>query len=194
MADSTRTGFLRDDATQALRVVGYSDRDNGRSSLQLPVMPGSSSAFAASAKTIYLRVVPSRTMTIVNIAHVVGVAAGVDDTVEYGFMSAAGVRIVTTGAVAGKLNATGVKVTPITATILLPGTVYYLAMATTAPGGTAAQLCGRNMAFASCWDLTGATVPNVEAANENAVTAIPATMGALSAQITGYPNIDLREV
>lgn len=169
-------------------------RSNGQLGLHLPSLAGSGTNYAAAARTLYYRLVPSRPMSIVGASYTTIVAAASNDTIEIGFMSAAGARIVTSGAVAGKLNpAAGVQTVSLTATLLLPGLVYYFALATTAPGGTASQLCARGQSGAACWDIAGAAIPAVECANENAVTAIPATMGTLSAQVAAYPHIFLRE-
>lgn len=169
-------------------------RANGQPGLHLPSLAGSSTTVAGAARTFYERFVPSRPMTIIGVSVVTIVAAGANDTIEVGIMSAAGARLVTSGAVAGKLNAVaGVQTVTLSPIVLQPGTAYYLAVALTAPGGTAAQLCARGQGGAACWDIAGAAIPAVECANENAVTAIPATIGTLSAQTAAYPNLFIRE-
>lgn len=176
--------------------VSLVDRDEGRPGLLLPRASGSSTTVAQTAKTMYQRFVPSRRMTIRNFLFVTVVAAGANDTIEFGFMDGVtGNRIATSGAVAGKLNAAaGVQVVPITPTLLQPGTIYYSAMALPAPGGTAAQLCGMGMSSAACWDIAGIAKPDAIVAYENGVAAIPATMGALTApNVTAHPFLYMRE-
>lgn len=174
-------------------LTGLGGPENGQAGIVAPVL-GGSATYSGAARTVYLRFVPSRVMTIVGASFATIVAAAANDTIELGIMDSAGSRMVTSGAVAGVLNtAAGAKTVNFAATDLTPGAVYYAAMATTAPGGAAAQLCARNLAGGACWELAGATFPTVECATESAVTAIPATAGALTANIAAYPHLFLRE-
>lgn len=120
---------------------GY-DRDFGLPGILGPTgveWPSTTGALQANRASL-LRICPSRIMRIKSIRFVVTTAAGADDACDVGIYDSTGTKIVSSGAVTGKLNSVGVKVVEIAETTLEPNKVYFLALSCGAIGGTAASV------------------------------------------------------
>lgn len=119
---------------------------------------------------------PQRDMVVTSIAFSVSVAAGSDDEVCVGIYDDAGTRLVTSGAVTGKLNgSTGRKTVTITATTLRAGKAYYLGISTGTQGSTAATLGSVTPASAGAGALFGTTIGLVETDAANSAHPLPST-------------------
>lgn len=129
------------------------------------------------------RFVPRRTIVVTKIGFSVTNAATNNDSIDVGLYDAAGNRLVSSGATAGKVNgATGKQTIDITATTLSPGVVYYAGLAYGTVGGTAATIsavsptaAGINLMWGS-----GAGVQEISASNSGATLPATADWGVSS--------------
>jgi hypothetical protein len=135
-----------------------------------------STAALVSGRAYLVRLCPSRDMTIGSIAFAVATASGTNDPVDVGIYDAGLVRLVSSGAVTGKLNSTGPKTVPVASTALTAGAVYYVALsaASTATVGTL------SMANSNMVQLFGAGVPTVEMDRSSTDTIHPLTASITS--------------
>jgi len=139
------------------------------------LVAGSGGVALTGSRAYYARFVPTRNLAVSKIAFATSVAAGANDNVDVGIYNAAGERIVSSGATAGKLNASaGVQTVSITETALTAGTVYYAALACGALGGTAATVI-MTAAGAGSGDLFGTAVGTVITGVQNSAATLPAT-------------------
>jgi hypothetical protein len=97
-----------------------------------------------------------RTLTINSISFRVATASGTNDNVDVGIYDDAGNRLVSSGAVASKLNSTGTKNVPITATKLTVGKDYYAVIsapstATLVFAATIGDAFGTTMGLSESW-------------------------------------------
>lgn len=149
----------------------YVDRDNGQAGMMTPSGNTNRTGTALVSGRAYLgRFVPSRKMQITRIVFRVSAASATDDPVDVGIYSAAGVKLVSSGAVSGLLNTAGTKAVVVTATALEPGVVYYSALAATSTAGV--HLSG------VAGDVYGTAMPLLEGAVKDASYPLPATISA----------------
>ena len=183
--------------TSYLYASGYGVRggNDGQAGMYAPGAPGWTNAgFGPSANTAYfLRVVPSRQMTITSIAYGVTVAATVDDACDVGIYDATLTRLVSAGAAAGRMNSTGIKNIAITATTLAAGSAYYAAYSYGAIGGVVGQVSGGNYGALEKVQLFGATAGLIEACNKGSSHPLPAGPVASPAASSLVPVLALRE-
>lgn len=138
------------------------------------------------------RFVPVVTKKITVVAFAVATAATNDDSCDVGIYDAAGNRLTSSGATAGKLNATGVK------TIALPytlkrGTAYYAAFAYGAVGGTAATVATVLISSGNFGiQLFGATVGTMEVYQKDTSYPLPSSISS-PATASQVPLLALRE-
>lgn len=116
-----------------LRITGapVSGTDAGFAGAIAPTFPGfSHTTRSLTANTgFFSRLVVTRQMTVTKIAFVVTTVDAGNPNVDVGVYDAAGARLASSGAVAGKLTATGVSVVDLTAPVTLTaGTVYYVGL------------------------------------------------------------------
>lgn len=160
------------------------DRDNGQVGMYAPsspcFLPGALTLVANQGRAS--RFVPSRNMTVTKIAFAVTTAAGSDDPVDVGIYSAAGAKLVSTGATTGQLNTIGPKSLTVTATTLVARTAYYVALSCGAIGTTAAIVIGASAAGIQAAQLFGTTIGLVEVDAASSVHPLPSTwtVGAIS--------------
>lgn len=157
------------------------DRDDGQSGILAPNDPGVSagSLTAVTTNAYFSRFVPSRSMTIVNIAFAVTTAASVDDPCDVGIYTVSGAnltRVVSAGATSGKLNAGGRQSIAITATTLAAGTVYYAGISFGTIGGTAAVVGGANLGGSAQNTLLGTALPSIVGVAKAASHPLPASV------------------
>lgn len=143
------------------------------------------------------RFVPQRNMTINTLSFAVTTAAGSDDAVDvgiYGPNSSAGVltRLVSKGATTGLLNSTGVKTVSITATKLVAGTVYYVALSCGTIGTTAATIASNGMNSTIVNALMGSGVPLMIVGSKATSHPLPSTISGPSNATQG-PNMGVLE-
>lgn len=174
----TRRARLTSGTGQTTTTLVPFDKSNGQAGMYAPSgMFWLPSAFAVAANAGKIaRFVPSRNMTITNIAFAV-TAVTIGDTanpnVDVGIYTAALAKIVTSGATAGKLTTTGVKQVTITTTALTAGTVYYAGISVGAIGTTTASIMGVSPASLSTAQLFGATAGLCELDSANTVHPLP---------------------
>ena len=132
-------------APTKLAISSY-DRDNGQTGLIAPTSRVLTTATLAlssgnAGRAWIARIVPSRAMSITKITFITTVAASLADECCVALYSAAYDRLVTSGAVTNKLNASaGVQDITITSTPLTAGTPYYVAFSYGTVTGTAATV------------------------------------------------------
>lgn len=142
------------------------------------------------------RFVPTRPVACIKIAFTVVTAASANDSIDVGIYTVSGstlTKLASSGSTAGKVNAgTGVFSINVTAN-LIPGTVYYAAIAYPAPGGTAAVFQGRSWSATANALLFGATAGTAEtgtaAGSPPLATSYTPTWGGLA----GTPILVVRE-
>lgn len=183
------------DLTIKQRELRNVDRDNGQAGMYAPSAPGWTGAgLGLTANTaIWARVVPSRDMTITQLAFAVSTAAGSDDACDVGIYDANLQRIVSSGATAGKLNSVGVKTVAFAATTLKAGTVYYVAISCGAVGTTAATIRGASWAATEATQLFGTGVGVAEAFLKAASHPLPAGPVAAPTATSLAPAMAVRE-
>lgn len=143
------------------------------------------------------RFVPQRNMVVSTLVLTVTTLASADDAIDVGIysMRAAGglARLVSKGATTGLVNSTGRKTISITATKLVAGTVYYVAISCGTLGGTAAvvQAAGFNNADAN--KLMGTTAPNALALSKATSHPLPDPLTSLSASVVSGPKMGVLE-
>lgn len=170
------------------------DKDNKQQGLYVPIHPGgaSNNITLVANRGWAMRFVPSRAMTIQSIAFSVFTAAGSNDNADVGiYDSALATKLVSSGATAGKLNATGVQSIAVTATTLSPGVVYYAAFSSGAIGTTAGAVAGASIGSGAVASLFGATAGLIDIALNNAAHPLGATFAPSLAG--NYPILALRE-
>jgi hypothetical protein len=123
-------------------------------------------------------------MLIQAIGFRVTTASGTDDACDVGLYSAAGARLVSSGALTGYLNSTGQKTVPVTPTLLTAGQVYYAALST---ASTASVRHGTVLA-----DAFGSAIPAVESGYAASNHPLPSTIPALTVS-DAPPLLVLRE-
>lgn len=155
---------LKDDPSYPAYAFGP---ENGQAGLVGPTGVNATCAVLsmAGSNTYYARVVPSRRMRITKIRFRLMTAAGADDAVSVAIMNSVGQKMASRDFITGLLNgATGYKDVSFTDPVTLEaGKIYYFALATTAPGGTAAQLLSVNPGAAERWALFGTTPGTADA-------------------------------
>jgi hypothetical protein len=162
------------------RTTRRTNTTNGRLGAMAPSARGwTGSAQAVSANNGRLcRFVPERNMRVKGIGFNVVVAAGSNDNFDVGIYDSTLTKIVSSGATAGKLNATGKKRIDITETPLIEGQSYYILGSVGTLGGTAAQLVGANFTSAGIAAFMGTTAGLVEA--DAAATIHPLPTGPIT--------------
>lgn len=131
-----------------------------------------------AVQAFYSRLFTPRAFVVPAIRFRVLTAATTNDPVDVGIYDATGKRLTSSGPQLGFLNSQGEKAVPLPAPfVLAPGTVYYLAKAEPASGGTGANLMSVTRSQAEAWSIFGSTFGPAEALNE-----IPAVPGTLPAQ------------
>jgi hypothetical protein len=194
MPDIVRRARLTSGTNQSTTSLVPYDHTYGQPGMYAPmVTSGTNSATAVANRGFLCRFVPSRNMTAALIGFTVSTAAGADDNVDVGIYSAAGAKLVSSGATAGKLNSQGAKTVAITATPLTAGTVYYGALSFGALGGTAAVVTGVGYQSVFAFAAMGATIGLVEADAKAAQHPLPDPWGALSGLTAVVPWLAIRE-
>lgn len=158
-------------------------------------VPGTCGLFNANQGISYhMRVVPSRRIRVTKMRFRVMVAAGTDDPVDVGIYDAAGVKLVSSGFVAGQINSTGIKEVNFPSPVTLEaGKVYYIAWAALLPTTTSAQILSHSPGTAECWTFYGTAVPAAFALTTGA-GILPATMaGAAAPVVNALPKIAVIE-
>lgn len=159
------------------------DRDNGQAGISTRAIPKGAGA-ALVANTAYARRVSlSRRMTLTSVNFMVSTASGTDDPVDAGIYSASGTKLVSSGAVTGRLNSTGVKSVTIATTILEPGT-YYIVVA----ANSTASLVSESFIGAAF----GTAMPQAEGLTKVTSYPLPATLTAMTVT-DSTPTLWLRE-
>lgn len=131
-----------------------------------------------AAATTAIRYVPTRQFSATSIGFIITTAATANDNIDVGICDASGVRLVSSGATAGKANSLGYKTIPIAATVLTPGIAYYIVTSYGTVGLVAA--IGAAMVITSgAQSAFGAAIGQVEALNMSAFT-VPAQLSAAS--------------
>lgn len=153
---------------------------------------------SASGRVWYVRFRPGRVMRVSSIAYAVTTASQNDDNVDVGiFDGVSGTKLASSGAVAGKLNATGATSVNLTAGVWLnPGQTYYVGLACGTLGGTAATLASiaAPLSNTAVTALFGAAYPAAELSFvTSGVTALPASLSAYGA-VAVAPLLALREI
>lgn len=176
----------------ALSLPQY-DRDNKQPGILIPVvgMGGTTTFTPTATRRQFARFVPSRNMTLVSVAFVVTTAATVNDSIEVGIYDASLTRLVTSGAVSGKLNAVGVQSVSLSLS-LTANTIYYFAFTLAAIGGTAAALLATSFTNPGLSDIFGTGNGYRMLAHDTSSTLT--TTGALTTADNSYPVIALREI
>ncbi|YCK83499.1 hypothetical protein M1D89_09850 [Arthrobacter sp. D3-18] len=159
------------------------DRDNGQAGIApRGIVKGAGAALVAN--TAYARrVALSRRMTLTSVNFMVATASGTDDPVDAGTYSAAGARLVSSGAVTGKLNSVGVKSVTIATTILEPGT-YYIVVA----ANSTASLISDSFIGAAF----GTAMPQAEGLTKVTSYPLPSTLTGMTVSDSA-PTVWLRE-
>lgn len=168
------------------------DKDDGQPGIIAPTgagpMAASFNLTLVANRTYWVRFRPSRPMNITLMAFGLTVAAGADDPCELGIYDSAGIKLVTSGSVGGRLNGSvGAKTVPV-AFAVVPQ-VYYAVFAVGPIGGTAAQVGATNISGAT--QLFGAGMGQAITGFTNAWPA-PAQL-TFSGAIAGCPVLALRE-
>lgn len=192
MASDNILGLKRDTTTGALIVNGISDRDNGQAGMYGASYPFQPTVLALTGGRVYFtRFVPSRDMTIVNIAFCVTTIAGVSDDIDVGIFNAAlTTKLVSKGATAGQLGTLGVKPQTVAATALSAGTVYHACFSVGA-AVTLAQVAATGLPSGNVADLFGTAAGIREQGFGTAhPLAAPITVGG---SLAGSPLLVLRE-
>lgn len=172
------------------------DKDNGNAGLLVPTSRGwaFNTRSLTANRCYYQRFVPSRNMTIVSAAIDVTVAAGANDDCAVAIYSSGGTRLATSGAVASKLNSTGVKTVSLSASLtVIAGTVYYLAFSVGTFGGTGASVLGCGFSDVNGTSLFGSTMGLMEAGYEDSAHPPPSTGAPSPGFISAYVAAALRE-
>ena len=159
------------------------DRDNAQAGIG-PRGVSKGSGVALVANTAYARRIPlSRRMSFISVNFVVGTASGTDDPVDVGLYSSSGTKLVSSGAVTGKLNSTGVKSVTIATTIVEPGPIYVVIAA----NSTATLLFDSFIGAAF-----GTAMPQAEGLSKVTSYPLPTTLTAMTVVDT-TPTVWLRE-
>jgi hypothetical protein len=190
-------GMLRD-SSGALIVRGLGGQDDyDLGVLAAPHVPGPlglTNVTLLASITYLVRIMPARDFLAKSIGFGVATAAGANDTCELGIYDAAMTRLVTTGAVAGKLNvAAGPQVQAITHTQLRAGTPSWLALALGAFGGTAAVLNGYAFNGLGYNFLLDEVMSQGGVARTYAFSSLQASLPGLSTGGTNGPVLVVRE-
>lgn len=180
---------LKPDAV-SVRLV---DRDNAQTGIIAPLtnVAGRGAQSLTASRALFLRFVPSRPMTVDRIAFICTTIAGADDAVDVGIYDSGLTKIVSAGATAGKLLATGPQTVTFTATPLAAGTVYYAAFSVGTFGGTAAQVWAATMT-GNAGDIFGTANGVRIAGHANSSHPLPTGPVTLTATI-GPPILAVRE-
>jgi hypothetical protein len=154
--------------------------------------PGTTIGSTAN-RAYFMRFVPTKNMTMKQLAFAVTTAASADDPCDVGIYDAELKRLVSAGATTGKLNSKGVKTVEFAETKLTAGNVYYAAFSFGAVGGTAAQIGGvlNNEGLYS--DLMGTAVGTRIMAAKDAAHPLPAGPVAPNAASVPAPFVSVRE-
>lgn len=159
------------------------DRDNGQSGIG-PQGITKGSGVALVANTAYARrVALSRRMSLVSVNFVVATASSTDDPVDVGVYGSSGTKLVSSGAVTGKLNSTGVKSVAIATTVVEPGPIYVVV----ATSSTATLLFDTFIGAAF-----GTAMPQAEGLAKATSYPLPATLTGMTVVDT-VPTVWLRE-
>lgn len=160
-----------------------------QSAIVAPSTPGwtFASLTPTADRCYFMRFVPPRDITIARATHIVTVAAGSNDPCDIAIYDGAGtVKLTSTGATTGKLNAAGAKTLDFTTAVRLRGGVpYIVAWSSTTPGGTAPQVAGCNFTNAYATQFFGATASTIEMAFNASAYPTPATYGTPQGTTTG---------
>lgn len=133
------------------------------------------------------RFVPSRNMTIVKIGFATTLAATNNDNIDVGLYDSVGNRLVSSGATAGKANATaGPQTISVTSTQLAAGQVYYAGLAYGAVGGTAATLVTMTPNQNVLTTMFGAGAGALEISSAPAGATLPVSATFSNASSVGY--------
>lgn len=160
-----------------------------------PTFPpfGTTSVLGLTAnRAYYNRFVLPRGRTITGIAFFQVTPSGSNDNVDVGIYSATGVALSRSGATAGFLNTTGLKVVPITPVVALAKTVYYAGMSQQTPGTTNGGAFSRSMVVADGWRQFGTTLPLVDAEIQTSAHPLPSTITPDGTSTTIMPGLIVR--
>lgn len=191
---TTRRRFIAGSGpTSVLRNL---DRDVGQPGMYGVSAPGWfwQTLTAVASRGYIARFVPSRDMTIANIAIAVSTAASVDDPVDVGIYDASLNRLGSSGATLGKLNSPNTKSIALTAPVSLKaGSVYYAALSFGTVGGTAAVISGGSFGAPQFTKMFGTAVPAVEIDVKAAMHPLPTSWGALGTLASQFSVLALLE-
>jgi hypothetical protein len=116
---------------------------------------GTGTLVATANRAYFMRVVPSRNITIKSVRFVVTVASTADDACDVGIYDASLNRLRSAGATTGKMNSAGAKTIEIPSIELQANTVYFVALSYGTIGGTAATLVSAANASGFPGDIFG---------------------------------------
>lgn len=176
---STGVDVLRRTDTLAM------DRDNGQQGMLVPSAQHTvADGPLVPGRTYVSRVVPSRDMLIQGIGFRLVGAASTDEPCSVGIFSAAGARLVSSGAVSGQLLApVGTKTISIPPTLLKAGMVYYVGFSS-----SSSATVRRGVVLA---DAYGTALPAIEAGYLTG-HPLPASLPAVTADDAAFMFV-LRE-
>lgn len=166
---------------------GALDYDRGYGGVVAPDFVGGMAAVTLSANVAYwVRFRASRAMTVTAIRFIVSTAAGSNDNVDVGiYNGTTRAKIVSAGATAGKLNATGPQSVAIS-TSLTAGTAYYAGISCGAIGTSAAILAGNELLYWELPKLFGTAAPVLIQGTQNTAHPLPATAVVNSASAAPF--------
>lgn len=165
----------------------YLDYDKGYGGVVAPDFVGGMAAVTLVANTAYwVRFRPSRNMTVTAIRYIVSTAAGSNDNVDVGiYNGTTRAKIVSAGATASKLNATGPQSISISAS-LTAGTAYYAGISCGTIGSTAAVLSGNELLYWELPTLFGTSAPALIQGTQATSHPLPATAVVNSASAAPF--------
>lgn len=173
------------------RSIAGLDRRLAQAGERAPGVLGTPSAVTPNNTRMYwARLVPSRNVLCRSIGFNVQTAALQNDAVVCTIEDSAGARLVSSGSVTGKLNATGFKSVAVTATPLIAGQVYYLGLYHPTTGGTA---CKFFMTVNAGSDYFGTTIGTREQAFQDS-GSLPASGASMGGPITNVPILTANDI